>query len=35
MGLDDNKNLVYLVDYGIASVYLDKDRVHIPFITGK
>lgn len=36
MGLNENANRVYIIDYGLAKQFIDpKTRKHIPFRSGK
>lgn len=35
MGLDLRANQVYIIDFGLARRYIDHNRIHIKFITGK
>ena len=35
IGINNNKNILYLIDYGLSKKYKNKKGFHIPYIEGK
>lgn len=35
MGLQNKKNVVFMIDFGLSKRYMEKDGKHIPYKEGK